>query len=157
MAECMKLEEAIRQERFRSSRHRAFLNLIWASNLLGGKLAQVVKCEGLTPRQYNVLRILGGSHPAPMSMHEVKNRLLGRQSDLTRLADRLVRKGWVERVHGGADRRKIHLCITDTGMELLGRLNYVEDEVERLLACLSEVEVAQLDALLDKLCAAQDP
>ncbi len=154
--EGMRLEEAIQQERFRSARHKAFLNLIWVSNLLRGKLARVVKREGLTLKQYNVLRILRGSHPVPMSMHEVKRRLLDRQSDLTRLVDRLAGRGWVERVSCGLDRRKIHICITDSGLALLRRLDYLEREVEGLLAGLSDEEVAQLNTLLDKIGAAHD-
>ncbi len=153
----MKLEEAIRQKRFRGSRHKAFLNIIWAHNLLSGKLEQVMKRAGLTSRQYNVLRILRGSHPEPMAMHEVKNRLLDRQSDLTRLTDRLIQKGWIERLDCPTDRRRVHIRITEAGLALLASLDYIEQEVDALLASLTDAEVDELNRLLDKLCESQEP
>ncbi len=151
----MKLEEAIRQKHFKSSRHKAFLNIVWAHNLISGKLEQVMKRAGLTSRQYNVLRILRGSYPEAMAMHEVKSRLLDRQSDLTRLTDRLIQKGWIERLECPTDRRRVHIRITEAGLKLLASLDYIEEEVGALLAPLSDAEVAELNRLLDKLCARQ--
>ncbi len=153
----MRLQEAIKQKRFKSERHKAFLNIIWAHNLLTTWLEQRLKVEGLTMRQYNVLRILRGHYPEPMSMGDVKQRLLDRHSDLTRLISRLIDKGLVVRLDCPQDRRVVYVQITQSGLQLLSRLDVLENEIERHLGVLSEEEAAQLNALLDKICAAHEP
>lgn len=105
----------------------------------------------LTPHQYNVLRILRGSHPTPLPSGEIANRMITRDPDITRLVDRLERRGLVARIRGRQDRRVVEVGITDKGQELLRGLDEPVDRFPRkVLGHLGPKKLEQLGVLLDQ-------
>lgn len=148
----MKLNELIKQERFASTAQEVLLNVIVTSNWLLGELAAAMAPFGITPAQYNVLRILRGSHPEELTCSAVGERLLDRTPDVTRLLNRLERNSLICRGRAEYDRRVVEVRITQEGLRLLERMDPVVAEVQsRLTRHLDEHEQQQLSGLLDRL------
>lgn len=108
------------------------------------------KNEDITPQQYNVLRILRGQHPEPCNLKLVKERMLDRMSDASRIVDKLKTKGFVERCECPNDRRNVDLLITDKGLELLKTLDHVDEEFKTVFKNITVAEAKELNDLLDK-------
>lgn len=100
----------------------AFLDLLRTTDLLARALAPVLKTEELSPTQYNVLRILRGA-PEGLPCGEIGNRMITRDPDITRLLDRLEKRGLISRCRENKDRRMVTARITPAGLELLARLD----------------------------------
>jgi DNA-binding MarR family transcriptional regulator len=145
----MKLEEEIRQFKFKSPYQKALLNLIFTSNWLQNKQQDFFKSYGVTPQQFNILRILKGQHPKAISGTEIKSRMLDKNSDISRLLDRLVRKNLIERKSCPEDKRASDVFITTEGLTLLDRLSKFQKEIDSVLN-LNEEEAELLSSLLDK-------
>ena len=130
----------------------AFVLLQRAAAAMQEELARLLKPYGLSPTQYNVLRILRGARPALLSCGEIAGRLIAKDPDLTRLLDRLARAGWVERARGEADRRVVRAGITNAGVALLKSLDGdVLDLHRRQFSELGEKKTASLAKLLGTL------
>lgn len=108
------------------------------------------KNEDITPQQYNVLRILRGQYPNPCNLKLVKERMLDRMSDASRIIDKLKTKGFVERHECPNDRRNVDLFITEKGLNLLKSLDHVDEEFKSIFRNLNIAEAKQLNDLLDK-------
>ncbi len=147
----MKLETEIHQKQFRSAAHKAGVNLIYTFNWYIAKLDKVFKGEDLTMQQYNVLRILRGQHPNPASVKLIRERMLDKMSDASRIVERLRQKGFITRKECPSDRRNVDVGITDSGLAKLKALDAKVQEIEEVFSTLSESELATLNALLDKL------
>lgn len=147
----MKIDEAIRSK-FESSIHRAIVNLLYTHAIIRDDQIDLLKPYGILPQHYNVLRIIRGKHPNAVSPGEVREVMLDKGNDLTRLLDKLVALKWVNRKLCDTNRRKIDLKLTEKGMELLEKLN-LEMVVQRkkYIERLSDNEAKQLSDLLDKL------
>jgi DNA-binding MarR family transcriptional regulator len=108
----------------------------------------------LTPNQYNVLRILRGSHPTRLSCGDIAGRMIARDPDITRLVDRLGRRGLVTRVRSRQDRRVVEVGITEKGQEILRGLDaHVDRFPKAMLGHLGPKKLAQLGALLEHAMA----
>jgi DNA-binding MarR family transcriptional regulator len=130
--------------------HAAFLALVRTAAVLGDDLDRLLAPHGLSQPQYNVLRILRGAGGDGLCRHEIRDRLLSRMPDVTRLVDRLEESGLAERVRDAVDRRVVRTTITDAGRVLLGQLDApVAAEHARQFGHLSTEEVGRLVALLD--------
>ena len=148
----MKLEEAIKQKvPFSSEWQKAAVNLIFTHNWLIGEYRDTFKPFGITLQQYNVLRILRGQSPNPISTSEIRDRMLDRMSDVSRIVDRLVRKKLVNRRICKTDKRLVDVVISEKGMQLLTELDHINQIVDNLLNNLNEEEAIQLNHLLDKM------
>ena len=110
--------------------------------------------EDITAQQFNILRILRGSFPTPLSTLQIRDRMLEKMSDTSRLVDRLLIKGLVEKITSATDRRLVDILITDKGKKLLSRIDAQEAEMDAILNNLTEKEAAQLSDLLDKMRSA---
>ena len=108
----------------------AFLDLLCTTDILSRHPAQVLKTEDLSPMQYNVLRILRGA-PEGLPCGEIGNRMITRDPDITRLLDRLEKRGLVSRCRGTKDRRRVLTRITPEGLKLLARLDEPVQEAHR--------------------------
>lgn len=113
---------------FKSPEEEAYLNLQRTANLLLQGLTRLLRQRapgrtGVTPSQYNVLRILRGSHPDALTCGEIGERLVTPGPDVTRLLDRLEERGWVERERDTGDRRVVRSRVTEAGLEVLGGLD----------------------------------
>lgn len=154
----MKLSELIKQSRFASPAQESMLNIMVTSSWLTGELAAAMAEFGITPAQYNVLRILHGSHPETLTCTDISERLLDRTPDVTRLLNRLERNGLIQRARAEHDRRVVEVCITEEGAELLARMSPEVDAIQdHITRHLSDDEHRQLSALLERLRAEQPP
>lgn len=148
----MKLEEALKTNKFVNEKHRATLNLIYTSYWLRDSLSKKLKDElGMTVEQHNVLRILKGSHPKQMCVKDIASRLVERSSNVPRIIDRLVTKKLVKRVQSKEDKRETLILLTDLGIEVTATARQlVELETNRMVN-LTEKEAVILNGLMEKL------
>ena len=118
------LRSEIKQRKpFRSREEEAMLNLVRTASLVTDALELLLKPYGISPAQYNVLRILRGAAPEGLGRNEIRGRLVARMPDVTRLLDRMVRTGLVRRERDAADRRCVPTYLTERGRALLDRLD----------------------------------
>jgi DNA-binding MarR family transcriptional regulator len=135
---------------FASLEEEAMLNLLRTADRLIEPWERALKPMGLSPTQYNVLRILRGISPDGISCQEIARRMITRDADLTRLVDRLEKRGLVARQRQTTDRRVVHLTIAPAGLELLAQLdNAVADGNRQALGHLSPDQLRQLIELLE--------
>ncbi len=147
----MKIEEAIRQKKpFRNPYQKAVVNLIFTTNWLTDHIRTHLKPFGITMQQYNVLRILRGAGK-PISTSDIRDRLLDKMADTSRMVDRLCQKGLVVRSVCPGDKRLVDVTLSDAGEALLAKLDQQDDAMDKALQRLSETEAEQLSALLDKI------
>jgi DNA-binding MarR family transcriptional regulator len=148
----MSIREKIQQKRFRSLAAHTFVSVVYAAEHLRQPVAALCARYGITGDQYNVLRILRGTHPGAYSREEIRNRLLRPTADATRLLDRLIRRGLVVREQGEEDRRLSLARITPEGLDLLERLDpEVEVAMAEATAKLTAEELRELVRLCDRL------
>jgi DNA-binding MarR family transcriptional regulator len=147
----MKLEDAIKSNRFTDERHRATVNLVYSSYWLKSSLSQALKQLGLTGEQHNVLRILKGSHPKEMCIKEIGARTVEKSSNVPRIIDRLVAKKLVRRYQSKEDKRETLVGLTDKGIETTQLARQVVEECTARMVNLSLDEAAALNALLEKM------
>jgi DNA-binding MarR family transcriptional regulator len=148
-----RIEDEIRQEKFNNIHQKAVVNLIYTSNWLQSKQQEFFKTFGITGQQFNILRILKGQFPKSISGTEIKSRMLDRNSDVSRLLDRLAAKNLITKKTCPNDKRASDVLITSEGIALLNELNKVPNQ-DRVLS-LSEDEARKLSDLLDKARAGQ--
>jgi DNA-binding MarR family transcriptional regulator len=148
----MKIEEAIKQNKFDNQVEKAIVNVIYTYTWLRDAHATILKPYGLLMQHFNILRILRGAHPKSMCPGEIKEVMLDKGNDVTRLIDKLVSLGLAERKLCETNRRKMDVDITKAGLELTQKLS---DELAIISSNIgeriSEKEVEQLNSLLDKL------
>ena len=133
----MSLEKDINQSKFRSEYQKAGINLIYTYNWLSEKMKALFEEHGLTPQQFNILRILRGAGE-PISTLQIRQRMLDKMSDTSRIVDRLIVKTLVKKVICKADKRLVDVSITDKGKKLLGKLDGHQEEMDSLLCNLSD-------------------
>lgn len=147
----MKIGEEIKQEKFTSEYQKAFINILFTSSWLHSENATYLKKHDITPEQYNVLRILRGSHPKPMMLSDVSSRMIDRSSNATRLVEKLRLKGMVKRDICENNRRQVDITITDAGLKMLTKIDMTEASWTAILSKLNEKEATELNRILDKL------
>lgn len=151
----MSINKDINQRKFRNEHQKAMINLIYTYNWLMENTRKQLDQFDLTNQQFNILRILRGAGE-PLSTLQIRQRMLDKMSDTSRIVDRLVKKELVRKVVCKADRRLVDVTITDKGQDLLSQMDSHEAEWENLLKSLDDPEVTQLNQLLDKLRNSQD-
>ncbi|WP_323789436.1 MarR family transcriptional regulator [Psychroserpens sp.] len=125
-----------------------FLSNIWVKN----DLLNVLKPHDLSLEQFNVLRILRGQKGNPINLQDIQERMVNKMSNTTRLVDKLILKGFVNRHQCEENRRKIEIFITSDGLNLLKKLDTVVDKTEQSITSnLSQIELKNLNELLLKL------
>lgn len=146
----MKIEEAIRQKKFASAKQKAIINIIYTHHWLLEKQHQVFDDFDITHQQFNVLRILRGKYPEATSPGAVKEVMIDKNPDLTRLCDRLVNKALIKREFNSENRRQVVLKITQQGLNLLEEIEPVMQAASKQIK-LTEKDATILSDLLDKL------
>lgn len=147
----MSIEQDIHQKAFKNSYQKVIINLMYTHSWLIAHQAQRLKPFGLTLQQYNVLRILRGQHPNPATVNLIIERMLDKMSNASRLVDKLLAKELVERHVCSHDRRAVDVKITEEGLNLLKKIDVLQDEWEKTFTNLSQEEANQLSELLDKM------
>ncbi len=147
----MELEKEIQQARFDNQYQKLIVNILYTGGWMHGLQAQRLKPYGISPQQYNILRILRGQHPNPATINLLQQRMLDRMSNASRLVEKLRVKGLVERRTCPEDRRAVDVLITPQGLALLAELDQRVREWEDRFKTLAEAEASQVNTLLDKL------
>lgn len=147
----MGIDRDIHQSKFRNEHQKAGVNLLYTYGWVMERTKELFASEDITPQQFNILRILRGSHPQPLSTLQIRERMLDKMSDTSRIVDRLITKGLVKKGTCKSDRRLVDVLITDKGKKMLERLDNRQDELDKILGNLSEKEAAILSDLLDKI------
>jgi DNA-binding MarR family transcriptional regulator len=147
----MKIEAEIRQKEFRNEYQKAAINLVFTNNWLMAKHQNFFTHYGITHKQYNVLRILKGQYPNSISTSDIRDRMLDKSSDSSRIVDRLAGRDLVIKRVCPSDKRLVDVSITDRGLNLLNTIDSNIQELDRFTASLSEDEARQLNVLLDKI------
>ena len=133
---------------FPNNKVKALLNIIYTANLISSDQNKFFKPFGISPQQYNILRILRGAKK-PLKVQTIKDRMIERSPNATRLMDKLHDKRLIERIPCPDDRRVVHIQITENGLELLKDIG--KDFKKDYIKNLTEEEAGQLSDLLDKL------
>ncbi|MBX3257490.1 MAG: MarR family transcriptional regulator [Chitinophagaceae bacterium] len=147
----MSLEEDIRQPKFLNEHQKAIVNLIFTTSWIGEQQKVIFDSENITPQQFNILRILRGSFPRPISTLQIRERMLDKMSDTSRIVDRLVTKGLANKKTCESDKRLVDISITEKGMAVLERLDNRNHEMDAIMSELQPDELKQLNHLLDKI------
>jgi DNA-binding MarR family transcriptional regulator len=146
----MGIEKDISQRKFKSEYQKAIINLIYTYNWTTEQLKHIFDKEDITQQQFNILRILRGSDK-PLSTLQIRERMLDKMSDTSRIVDRLVLKGLVKKTICNSDKRLVDVIISDKGKKLLQKLDAFEPEIESIVKSLSIEEATTLNNLLDKI------
>ena len=144
----MNLEQEIKQKAFRSEQSKLIVNLIYTYNQLKSRIATVLKNEGVTMQQYNVLRIVNGSGEEGITTSEIRERMLDKMSDASRMVDRLESMELLLKQRDRDDRRVLHIFLTEKGQALVHRL-MEQDTIDQLASGVKEESAQQLNELLD--------
>lgn len=147
----MGIDQDILQSKFRNEHQKAGVNLLYTYGWLMERTKEIFASEEITPQQFNILRILRGSFPMPLSTLQIRERMLDKMSDTSRIVDRLITKGLVKKGICKTDRRLVDVIITDKGKKMLERLDKRQDELDNIIGNLSEKEASILSELLDKI------
>ena len=148
----MELEKEIRQiNKFTSAYHKLSVNILYTASWLSAIHARQLKPFDLTPQQFNILRILRGSHPNPMRLTDVSDRMIEKNSNCTRLVEKLRIKKLVNREINPSNRRQVHISITPSGLKVLSEIDREYNQWLVMLHGISEVEAKELNRILDKL------
>ena len=147
----MKIEEAIQQPKFDNERHKALVNILYTHNYLINNISEELKSFDITRQQFNVLRILKGQHPKGITILLIRERMLDKLSDASRIVDRLQKKGYVNKTASKDDRRAVTVKISKKGLGLIQRLEPASSNFNEMLNQLTKKEASLLSDLLDKI------
>ena len=146
----MKIQDEI-QSNFNNEYQKARVNIHFTHNYLSEQLVEIIKPLKLSPTQFNVLRILRGQYPEVSSIGLLKERMLDKNSDISRVVDRMLTKKLVVRKECKQDRRQKDIQISQLGLDYLAKIDVQEKELDKKMQHLTLEEVTQLNNLLDKI------
>jgi DNA-binding MarR family transcriptional regulator len=152
----MGIEKDINQQHFQSEAQKAMINLMYTHNWVTERIKEILAEDGITMQQFNILRILRGSDPIPLSTLSIRERMLDKMSDTSRIVDRLLTKGLVDKKTCVTDKRLVDIYITSEGKKLLEKLDHKSDAMNAIASKLSNNELEKLNELLDLLRTFQE-
>ncbi len=147
----MRIEDEIKVKKFHNEWHKATINILFTGNWINGILEKRAGAQQITIQQFNVLRILRGQYPNPATNRMVKERMIDKMPDVSRIMDRLVAKGLVSRSQNPDDRRAVDVVITDKGIEVLAELDESMLLLDVLEKNITKEECHVLNDLLEKI------
>jgi DNA-binding MarR family transcriptional regulator len=148
----MRLEDEIKQQKkFTTEYEKLAVNILFTASWIESQNIQRLKPYGISPQQYNVLRILRGSHPKPLKLTDIAARMIDKNSNATRLVEKLRLKEFVEREINAESRRQVDVNITKEGLKLLAAIDKESAEWAKMLSTLTIAEAKSLNDGLDKL------
>lgn len=147
----MSIERDIQQAKFITSRHKALVNVLFTYGWEIERIKKIVAGENITHQQYNILRILRGSYPNPLSTLQIRERMLDKMSDTSRMVDRLIIKALAVKTVSKKDKRLVDVVISEKGLSLLKGIEERVDIVSEIMSNVSEEEAELLSNLLDKM------
>ncbi|MCC8409018.1 MarR family transcriptional regulator [Mucilaginibacter sp. UR6-1] len=147
----MRIEEEIQSTNFEDNYHKVIINVAYTQSWLSNISRAHFEKYNLTSQQFNILRILRGQYPKPATVNLLKERMIDKMSDASRIVDRLVQKGLVSRCTNSKDRRAVDIQISQHGLDTLAKMDVEFKSKDLLKDQLTEEEAAQLSDLLDKM------
>ena len=147
----MEIGKEIKQSKFKNEHQKMLINILFTSGWLSAKHACHIKPYGISTQQFNILRILRGQHPKPATVNLLIDRMLDKNSNASRLVEKLRVKKLVDRAVCPDDRRAVNVVITQKGLDLLEELDKLDGEILKELKNITEKEATTLNQLLDKL------
>lgn len=147
----MGIEKEIKQITFKDERQKAIINILYTSHFLEEQIRSFLQPEGLTHQQFNVLRILRGSYPKPLSTLQIRERMIDKMSDTSRIVERLVKKELVQKKICPSDKRLVDVQITLLGLGKLETLDKTEENLLSITNNLNKEKLSKLSNLLDEL------
>jgi len=147
----MEIEKEIASNKFENNHQKVIVNLIYTYGWLTNQLKQRLNKHKITLQQFNILRILRGQYPRPATINLLKERMLDKMSDASRIVERLVHKGLVYRSINEQDRRAVDIVISERGLELLKKLDTELSSKEILEKNISDEDAGLLSSMLDNM------
>lgn len=147
----MEIEKVIKIKKFRNEFEKLVINITYTASWIRSEHIHFFKRYGLSPEQYNVLRILRGQHPQQSSVNLVQERMIDKMSNASRLIDKLAKKGMVERRECPEDRRQVDVSITRHGLELLEKIDVELELVNIKMFKCDENEAIRLNQILNNI------
>ena len=148
----MGIEQDIQQSNFRNEFQKMGINLLFTANWLNEQISKLLAEQGVTQQQYNILRILRGS-AAPLSTLKIRERMLDKMSDTSRIVDRLIAKELVVKSTCEKDKRLVDITLSPKGLNLVDQLDQFNDRIDALLNGINESEAKLMNEILDKIRA----
>lgn len=145
------IEQLIKQDKFKDEKHKAVISIIYTANLLFDFHSEFFGRFNITSQQYNVLRILRGQYPNPATIYLIRERMMDKMSDASRIVERLRKAGFVERVVRKEDRRAVDVMITQKGLDVLAHIDTLEEKDHKPTKLLTQDEAKQLSELVGKV------
>ncbi len=136
----MSIEKDIHQHKFRSGRHKAMINIMFTYGWIMERIKMFLEKEDITHQQYNILRILRGSAPDPLSTLQIRERMIDKMSDTSRIVDRLIVKELVKKCTCPKDKRLVDVTITEKGQKLLKNLDAESHHIYNIINKLTHKE-----------------
>lgn len=146
----MRIEDEIQSDKFEDNYHKAVINISYTYNWMSNLLRSNFEKYNLTSQQFNVLRILRGQSPKPATINMIKERMIDKMSDASRIVDRLIQKELVSRCTNNTDRRAVDIHISEKGIEILAKMDAEFKTSDLFKHNLTEEEANSLSVLLDK-------
>ena len=146
----MGIEQDIQQPNFRNEFQKMGINLLFTANWLNEQIGKLLSDEGVTQQQYNILRILRGS-ATPLSTLKIRERMLDKMSDTSRIVDRLIAKELVLKNTCEKDKRLVDITLSPKGLDLVDQLDQFNDGIDDLLKGINASEAATMNQILDKI------
>ncbi len=147
----MNIEQELQMKRFESDEQKASLNVLFTASWMKSRINQWLKDYDLTHEQLNVLRIVRGQRSKPVCVRDISERMIDRNSNTTRIIDKLEAKSLVRRSQSEEDRREMVIILTNDGKELLKKVDAGFQNTNFRMAALTQAEAQVLSALLDKM------
>jgi len=147
----MKLEKEIKTKEISNERIKAVLEILFTASYINHKHSLHLKPYNISPQQYNIMRILRGSHPSALSMSQVVERMLEKSPHSTRMMDKLCAHGYAERKRSEIDRRKVFVKISEHGLKIMKELDQIHPQFMQFTHNLTTEEANQLIGILEKL------
>jgi DNA-binding MarR family transcriptional regulator len=147
----MTIEEAIHQKKFDNEYEKLVINILFTASWLEGKNIQRFKPFGISPQQFNVLRILRGSYPNPVRLSDITERMIDKNSNATRLVEKLRQKGLLKRDICPTNRRQVDILILNKGLEILKEIDVEMKIGLKEFNTITKSDAKEMNALLDKL------
>jgi DNA-binding MarR family transcriptional regulator len=146
----MGIEQDIQQPNFRNEFQKMGINLLFTANWLNEQIGKMLSDEGVTQQQYNILRILRGS-TTPLSTLKIRERMLDKMSDTSRIVDRLIAKELVLKNTCEKDKRLVDITLTPKGLSLVDQLDQYNERIDALLKGINESEAQLMNQIFDKI------
>jgi DNA-binding MarR family transcriptional regulator len=146
----MSIEKDINQPKFKNEYQKSVVNIIYTYNWVREKLQEIFDKENLTSQQFNILRILRGSQ-VPLSTLQIRERMLDKMSDTSRIVDRLIIKGLAKKVVNKSDKRLVDVTISEKGKKVLQNMDQFENDIAGITKNLTINQAKTFNQLLDKI------